>query len=727
MSLVIVEDLELAFGGRSIISGLDMRIGEEDRIGLVGRNGSGKSSLLRILAGEQEADGGTVRSARGVRVGYLPQEIDVAGGRTLIESVVSSVPGRDELEQALEGVEEALAGADQVDDQMALSEKLATLHDDILHFDSHYSPHEAASILSGLGFRSEDHGRDVGELSGGWRMRAMMAALLFQKPDLLMLDEPTNHLDVPTVRWLGDFLKRYPNALILICHDREFLNEQINRVVAYEAEGVRQYPGNYENYRRLRAEELEILERRSANLARERETAERFITRFRAQANKARAVQSRVKALEKLDDVVIYREGGSLSFRFPPCARTGQDVVRLQSLGHRYGETPVFTGADLTVRRGDKIAIIGPNGAGKTTLLKLMAGEMEPAEGEIVAGHNVAPGYYAQHVTEKLSMRSTVFEEVWRNSVREDITYVRNVLGTFLFSADDVDKKIAVLSGGEKARVALARLMVDPGNLLLMDEPTNHLDLESSEALAQALTTYDGTLVFVSHNRSFVNHLATRIWHVHDGLVEEFPGTLAEFFYHLSVARPEDAGAAVADEAPAVRAGAAGDDAGKGRNSKPEPSRRRTEAKRKGEARATDGSGPSRAGARGDGGTPASAAKKPAPPPVEEPAVSRILVRRKGSDTPLSKDERIARREERKEQQRQERRYEKTIADLEIRIAEMEDAQAKRSEELSQPNVFDDAPRYNALLGSYQGDAAKLEELMARWEQAQAALAALAD
>jgi len=687
VSLIVLESCDLAFGGRSILSGLNLRIGEEDRVGLVGRNGSGKTCLLRILARQQEPDSGAVRTANAMRTGYLPQEVDVAGGRSLIDSVLASVPGRIQLEQALEVVEQELAEAQTESEQMELSEKLATLHDDLLHFDGNFSPHEAHAILDGLGFRPGDAQRDLSEFSGGWKMRAVMASLLFQKPDLLMLDEPTNHLDVTTIGWLADFLKRFRNALVLVCHDRDFLNEQINRVVSYEPEGVRQYAGNYEDYRRQRAEEAEVLERRAANLARQREQAERFIRRFRAQATKARAVQSRIRALDKLDDVVTLSEERSLSFRFPPCQRSGIDVVTIKDLGHAYGSQHVFDGVSATIRRGDKVAIIGPNGAGKTTLLKILAGEMATTRGEVKLGHNVKPGYYAQHVTEKLDVRNTIFDEVWQHSAYDDITQVRNVLGTFLFSDDDVEKGIRVLSGGEKARVALARLMVDPGNLLLMDEPTNHLDLESSEALADALSTYDGTIAFVSHNRTFVRRLATRIWHVHDGTIEEFPGTLDEFLYHLAQARrradKDGAGrpvtADVIDRPVETVAGNGSQAARKSRDSK----------------------------ARGAPTAP-GAGQTPHPAGAQRSA-----------QTPHAQ----ARAEAARPQKNKARELERRIADYEARIAAIEKAQEERSRELSDPAVYADHSRYGTLLAAYTDDKNKLEELMLRWEQAQASLA----
>lgn len=680
MSLVIVEGLGLSFGGRTIFEDFGMRIGSEDRIGLIGRNGTGKSSLLRILGGVQEPDAGTIRCSGNSRIGYLPQEIDVLGGRTLLDSVLASVPGRAEMEEQLEAAEQKLESTEDPDEQMALAEILADLHEKILYFDTNWSPHEAHSILAGLGFTTADAARDLGEFSGGWKMRAVLAGLLFQKPDLLMLDEPTNHLDVSTVGWLADFLRDYPKALLLICHDREFLNEQVNRIVSYEPEGIRQYGGNYEDYLRQRAEEREILERRAVNVAREREQAERFIRRFRAQATKAKAVQSRVKALEKMDDVERLGTERGLSFRFPPCDRSGLDSVALRELGHAYTDTPVFTGVDLTVRRGDKLAIIGPNGAGKTTLLKIIASEIAASEGSVSLGHNVKVGYYAQHVAEKLDVRRTIFDQVWTNSALDDVTRVRTILGTFLFSDDDVDKKIGVLSGGEKARVALASLMVNPGNLLLMDEPTNHLDLESSEALARALETFDGTLVFVSHNRSFVRHLATRIWHVHDQEIEEFPGSMDDFLYHLKLRDGRDADPDGAKARPGKRR-----DPASGVEDLPPPAAKKPE-------------------------TRSAKSAKPANLPSQKPAPA---------PTPVSKEQRQRERAEAKRIQREAQKLSKEVKAFEERIERLEALQAERGAELAQPETYQDPERYNALLATYTSDAAKLEELMARWEQAQ--------
>lgn len=661
-----MESVALGFGARRLFEDLNLRVGEEDRIGVVGRNGSGKSSLLRIIAGVGEPNAGAVRMARGLRVGYLPQEFDLDSGRSVIETVLSSVPGKADIECMLETVEQGLATTDDEDELMELSQKLADLHEDLVRFDASYSRHEALRILSGLGFRETDFERDTSELSGGWKMRVVLASLLFQKPDLLLLDEPTNHLDVPSVAWLADFLSRYRGAFMLICHDREFLNEQISRVVAFEPDGVRQCNGNYDAYCEARVEELAILERRAANLNREREQAERFIRRFRAQATKARAVQSRIKALEKLDDVAMPGSERSLSFRFPPCDRTGQDVVRLERVGHRYGENEVFSRIELTARRGDRIAIVGANGNGKTTLLKIMAGAITPTSGVSNPGHNVKVGYYAQHVTEQLDVRASIFDHVWRESRADDVTFVRTALGTLLFSDDEVEKPIAVLSGGEKARVSLAGLLVNPGNVLLMDEPTNHLDLESSEALAAALETFGGTLIFVSHNRSFVHRLATRIWDVKEGGVEEFPGTFTEYLDRCSRL---DANSDGADAEPATpSAGSPG----------------------------SEGSQRSRG---------SSASAKAA--------------------APRGKAARAERKAKKPGEGRARRQLEKRVKELEERISSLEAEQAERSSELSLPETYADSEKYNRLLGAYREDSDKLEELMARWESASAELASL--
>jgi len=533
MSLVTVDQLSIAFGKKLILDGESFAIQPGDKIGLIGPNGSGKSTLLRILAGEREADGGDVHYARGVRAGYLPQDILELPPGTLVDSVRSMVPGSDELERSIAAVEEDLAEASDDETRVELAARLAELHQRLSDFESRYGRHRAESILFGLGFAERELERDVATLSGGWKMRAALAGLLLLEPELLLLDEPTNHLDIPSLGWFDSFLRRSQKAILLVSHDRDFLNRQIRRVLTFEPEGLRSYPGDYESYRRQRAEEELNLEVRARRQAQERAETEKFIERFRYKASKARQVQSRIKQLARKEDIVLREHHSTVRFRFPPVPRSGREVLRIDGLSKRFGEKVIYRNVSRAIERGDRVAIIGVNGAGKTTLLKLIAGELAADSGTVTLGHNVQPAYYAQHHTEKLDGEKTVLQEIAGLVPDEPQSFVRGVLGSFLFQGDDVDKKISVLSGGERARVALARLLVLPSNLLLMDEPTNHLDLDSSERLVESLKDYGGTLLFVSHNRSFINQLATRIWDVRDGNVEEWTGNLDAYLYHL--------------------------------------------------------------------------------------------------------------------------------------------------------------------------------------------------
>ncbi len=661
MSLVIVEHASLTFGKKTLLNEVDLRIAAGDRIGLIGPNGSGKSSLMRLIAGEQRPDSGAIRMRKQLRIGYLPQDLDVQGGRTLLGSVLAAVPGKSELDTERERAETEFAAAEKEGEEQRIltaAEWLAEIHGRIASFEQDYSEHQARRILAGLGFAAKDEGRDLGELSGGWKMRAALAGLLFGRPELLLLDEPTNHLDMPTVSWFGAFLRGYPAGFVLICHDREFLDEQIERVVSLEPEGLRSYRGDYEAYLKQRAEEEIVLANAAKNLAREREKAEEFIERFRAQANKARAVQSRVKALAKMDDVQTLQKRETIRFRFTAGERSGGEPLRVRNLAKSYGDHAVLKNVDLRVARGDRIAIIGVNGAGKTTLLKIIAGELKASSGTIELGHKVKVGYYAQHHAETLDPRRTVLETVAQGGDLSN-TRVRTLLGAFLFHDEDVDKPIGVLSGGERARVALARLLVEPGNVLLMDEPTNHLDLASSEALAEALDTFDGTLVFVSHNRSFVRRLATKIWNVEGGGVEPYPGTLDEYI-----------------------------DRHRGLESKP--------------GKPTKQAVPSVA-------TPDSAPRAKAEP---EPPRNREQ----------DKARRRAEAEARSQRNKTLGPLRARIGELEATIERIEAAQRQRNLELARPETYDDPPRRQALLAEYQRDAAALESATSAWELATAEL-----
>ena len=547
MSLVTVIKVSLNFVERQIFNGIGLQINPGDRIGLVGPNGSGKTTLLRIIMGEITPDEGEIKIARNSRVGYLPQDVQETVSGTLLQSVLSAVPHRRELERDLRKTEGLLERAIDKTDQNTLGKQIADLHQEINRLNSDFPQHEAEKILLGLGFDIMDFQKPVSTLSGGWKTRAALAALLYQKPDLLLLDEPTNHLDMPSVRWLEAFLESFKGAMILVSHDRDFLNRQIQRTISFESEGMRSYSGNYDFYLKARSEEIRCLENKARNQEQKVKDAQKFIERFRSKATKARQAQSKIKLVEKMELVQTHRKEKAIRFSFPPIPRSGGEVAAIRDVSKWFGDNILYEHLNARVTRGERIAIIGPNGCGKTTLLRTLAGELKPDRGEIRLGHQVDVAYFAQHHSDLLNPQKTVVEEVYQSAPNATIGFVRSVCGAFLFSGNDVDKPISVLSGGEKARVSLAKLLVKPGNFMLMDEPTNHLDIESSETLIDALSGYGGTLLFVSHNQSFVNRLATKIWDIHHGELVEYPGSLKEYYRHLdeceknSLSKPQDA------------------------------------------------------------------------------------------------------------------------------------------------------------------------------------------
>ncbi len=640
MSLLHARALSVRYGPKVLLDGASFALGHHDRAGLIGPNGSGKSTLLKILAGQLEPDGGAVQLVRKARAGYLPQELSELPPGSVLDGVLASVPGRSWLQARLAAAEAALAQAVTEEEQVELGGELAELHEQLAHHEELYGRHRAEEILGGLGFARPELLRPASELSGGWKMRAALAALLLQDPELLLLDEPTNHLDVPTLEWFDSFLRHSRKALLLVSHDREFLDRQIDRVLSLEPEGLRAYAGNYERYLELRAAEEERLAAQAEKQSRRRAQMQAFIDRFRAKATKARQVQSRVRLLEKEEIVQVREERATVRFRFPEAPRSGREVARLERVSKSYGATSVFRDLSAQVLRGDRTAVIGLNGAGKTTLLKLLAGEIEPDAGTVVPGHNLVTGYFAQHHTERLDAERTILEEVHGLVPTQPQSWVRGVLGSFLFSGDEVDKRIGVLSGGERARVALARLLVVPSNFLLMDEPTNHLDLDSSEALIDALTRYEGTLLFVSHNRSFVNGLATRIWEVRDGGIDAQPGDLDDW----SRRRAEQT-------ASEVQAGSS----------------------------------------------------RPAPQGVQ--ARRERALQREQRDKVLGPIKRA-------------------VAELEQRIAQLEQEKKAAEAQLADPALFSDPARSTPLITAYRDASRKLEELYARWEHKSEELAA---
>jgi ATP-binding cassette, subfamily F, member 3 len=560
--MLVFDDVTLLLGRKTILDGACLSVAPGERIGIIGPNGAGKTTLFKLIAGQMEPDRGEISRQKGTRIGYLPQDTVLEGHGTLLDYMRDKAPGRPAIEAEIATCEADLGQVSddtRLDDSereaalVDLSATLADLHERLAAFDNDYADHMALRILTGLGFKNGDENRTLDEFSGGWRMRAVLAGLIFMQPDLLLLDEPTNHLDLPSVAWLSSFLKRYRRAFMLISHDRDFLNEQIARVVSFEPEGLRSYSGNYDRYLGLREAEGELLENRAKNLERERQKTLAFVNRFRAQANKARAVQSRVRALEKMEVVETLETHRASTFRFSASPGSSKHMLAVRGLTKSYGDRLVIKPCDLDAQRGERIAITGLNGAGKTTLLKMLAGEMAGDAGQVKLGQGVALGYFAQHHRDALDARLSVYASVVEVAGGKSPTEIRTLLGSLLFNGKDVEKSVGVLSGGERARVALARLLVSPRNLLLMDEPTNHLDLVSCDRLADALKLFDGTLIFVSHNRAFVRTLATRIWDIRNQEVLPYPGSFDEYLdWQGRLMDPDSAGASASNSTSAT-------------------------------------------------------------------------------------------------------------------------------------------------------------------------------
>ncbi len=534
MSLVTIIKVSLTFVRKQIFDEIGFQIGPGDRIGLVGPNGSGKTTLLRLLNGEISPDSGEVRREKGIRIGYLPQDVQETLAGPLLQSIYDSIPGRVQLEKARIRLEESLKQARRKEEQAREASRLAEIHQELNRLEFDFPRHGTEKILLGLGFRMSDLSMPVSALSGGWKTRAALASLLYQRPDLLLLDEPTNHLDIPSIHWLEQFLEGFKGAMVLVSHDKDFLNRQIHRILSFEPEGVKPYNGNYDLYLKAREEERRLLDAKARNQEQKIKEAQKFIERFRAKSSKARQAQSKIKLVQKIELVQRPAREKTTRFSFPEVPRSGRQVVTIKGLSKGFDGNLLYRDIHLNVLRNEKIAIIGPNGSGKTTLLKMLAGEIDPDEGRISLGHGVNMVYFAQHHSEMLDPRKTVIQEVYQIVPEATIGLVRGVCGAFLFSGEDVDKPVGVLSGGERARVLLAKLLVRPGNLMVMDEPTNHLDISSSETLIDALAGYNGTLLFVSHNQSFVNRLATKIWDLSQGKIIEYPGNLDEYYDHLS-------------------------------------------------------------------------------------------------------------------------------------------------------------------------------------------------
>ncbi len=539
--MLTLSQIRKAYGARTLFADVSLQVNRGDRVGLVGPNGAGKSTLFALLLGAEVPDSGEICLQRGAVVGHLPQENAPAGDETVLDLAAGTTPELIAVRRQLRALE-AGHGPEDAD------------HNAAARFDElggHAVEAKARRILAGLSFRERDFNRPAREMSGGWVMRAHLARLLTLEPDLLLLDEPTNHLDLEALLWLQEYLRAYPGAILLISHDREFLNQLVDTIVEIRQGRLFRYRGNYDAYLEQSQANEEQLLAAYKNQQRQIARLQTFVDRFRAKNTKATQAKSKLKQIERME-VIEAPQGpeATIGFQFPQPQRSGQRVIALKDVAFAYPAQPVYEALNFEADRGQRIVLVGPNGAGKSTLLKLLAGVLTPQDGERRLGHNVKDGYYSQYRVEMLRPERTALEEALDTPQRVTETFVRTVLGSFLFRGDDVFKRVSVLSGGEKSRLALVKLLLDPPNLLLMDEPTTHLDIPSTEALAAALDQFEGTLIFISHDVYFIRALANHVVHVKDGRLRHFPG---DYQYYLDKTAAENAARAVAAPTPAAR------------------------------------------------------------------------------------------------------------------------------------------------------------------------------
>jgi ATP-binding cassette, subfamily F, member 3 len=526
--MLSINNLSYFIGGRALYRNASLHIKPKDKIGLIGLNGRGKSTLLRLIHGDLIPDEGTISKANDCTLGYLNQDLLSFQSADSILSV------------AMNAFEEAVAIQKQIDQLLKkleteysdkMIERLTNLQEKFEALDGYTIQSKAEEVLEGIGFRTEDLQRPLQEFSGGWRMRVMLAKLLLEKPQLLMLDEPTNHLDLPSIEWIENYLRTYEGAVIVVSHDRQFLDNTVSKIVEVTMEQLIPYEGNYTFYLEEKELRQEIQKNSYENQQAKIRQTERFIERFRAKSTKARQVQSRVKSLERMDMIEdVVDDTAVINFRFHFRQASGRFPITLENVSKSYGALPILKQTNAVIERGDKIALIGANGKGKSTLLRIIAGT-EQIDGERREGHNVNMGFYAQHQLESLGVDNEILEELKQAGSGKSELELRGVLGCFLFTSDDVFKKIKVLSGGEKSRVALAKTLISECNFLLLDEPTNHLDMISENILIQALQQYQGTFVVVSHNRHFISHVANKIWFIENHEIKEYPGTYEEYLF----------------------------------------------------------------------------------------------------------------------------------------------------------------------------------------------------
>jgi ATP-binding cassette subfamily F protein 3 len=676
--VIQLSDLTKSFGDRTLLEHVTWQIGDGDRVGLCGPNGAGKTTLLKMLAGLDEPDEGAIVRPADLTIGYLPQDGLTYSGRTIFDEASSAFQPLLDIKAEMHEIEHRLgdAAVPEAEHETMLS-RYAELQDRFRLSDGYNMDLRIATVLRGLGFSPEDAERPCETFSGGWQMRIALAKLLLGRPNLLLLDEPTNHLDLEARNWLEEYLSDYPYAVILVSHDRYFLDTVVTRITDLNLRKLTDYVGNYSKYVEQRDAMLERLRQAKREQDEEVARVKMFIDRFRYQATKAAQVQSRIKLLEKVVPIEVPPERKRIHFTFPRCAKSGRTVFEIKHARKAYPAPPgsraqivtVFTDVSLHIERGDRIALVGPNGAGKSTLMRMLSGEEAPDSGSRTVGHQVVMEYFAQDEAVRLDPALTVYETLASGSPNDMVPAIRNILGGFLFTGDDVYKKAGVLSGGERTRLAVARMLLRPSNTLLLDEPTNHLDLDSKDVLLDALEDYGGTLIIVSHDRYFVEKLATKIIEIGHGQALVYPGTYAEFLWSKAQKEnPNPKAQSPKPKAVTTKGGLGIGDQGPGTDKGP-----RTD-----QAPRTKDQGPG-----------------------------------------LSRDDRKRLEAERKKQQRAAETLQKRIAELEARIADREAKVKELESAMSAPGFYDDRDASAQLVSQHQALMWEVGDLMGQWEALQ--------
>jgi ATP-binding cassette subfamily F protein 3 len=524
--MLTIHNLSFSFGGRTIYEEASLQIKPKDKIGLIGLNGTGKSTLLRLIVGEYQPDAGSISKSKDCTIGFLNQDLlSYQSEEPILQVAMQAFERQNQIQSEMNEILRTL----EKNYSDSLVNKLSHLQEEFAILDGYSMQAKAEAVLEGLGFPTESLQKPLSTFSGGWRMRVMLAKLLLQHPALLILDEPTNHLDLPSIQWIEEYLVDYDGAVLVVSHDRDFLDNVADTIVEVSQKKLNVYTGNYSDFLEQKAERQEIQKNAFQNQQAFIKQTERFITRFKAKASKARQVQSRIKALERLDRIEdVIEENVKLHFRFTFSQASGKQVIELKNVSKSYGDLKILQNSSISIERGDKIALVGANGKGKSTLLRILLGT-EDFEGEIKLGHNVRMTYYAQHQIEALNLDVDLLTELRQTGTTRTEVELRTILGCFLFSGEDVFKKIRVLSGGEKSRVALAKTLLSDANFLLLDEPTNHLDIISVSILSQALKSYEGSFIVVSHDRNFIRNIANKIWYIENHQIKEFLGTYDEY------------------------------------------------------------------------------------------------------------------------------------------------------------------------------------------------------